>query len=144
MHHLVNCSFLFWVCVLFSLNATYSGTSADIMKVGGYKLSALEIESVLLEVRFYPSLPQFFLHQFSFLCFYLDLSLKKKNVKKKRSTGLVRTNDFIYIPLFCSTQLQKSVACWAYQTKIMEKLSLQLLCQKPKQRRGEKKSQDLL
>lgn len=27
-----------------------SGTSADIMKVGGYKLSALEIESTLLEV----------------------------------------------------------------------------------------------
>lgn len=26
-----------------------SGTSADIMKVGGYKLSALEIEAVLLE-----------------------------------------------------------------------------------------------
>lgn len=26
------------------------GTSADIMKVGGYKLSALEIESILLEV----------------------------------------------------------------------------------------------
>lgn len=28
----------------------YIGTSADIMKVGGYKLSALEIESILLEV----------------------------------------------------------------------------------------------
>ena len=28
-----------------------SGTSADIMKVGGYKLSALEIESAILEVR---------------------------------------------------------------------------------------------
>lgn len=28
----------------------FLGTSADIMKVGGYKLSALEIESTLLEV----------------------------------------------------------------------------------------------
>lgn len=36
-----------------------SGTSADIMKVGGYKLSALEIESVLLEVS------NCFLFQFS-------------------------------------------------------------------------------
>ena len=31
--------------------AVGSGTSADIMKVGGYKLSALEIESTLLEVN---------------------------------------------------------------------------------------------
>lgn len=29
-----------------------SGTNADILKVGGYKLSALEIEAVLLEVCF--------------------------------------------------------------------------------------------
>lgn len=33
--------------IIFLLNL---GTSADIMKVGGYKLSALEIEAVLLEV----------------------------------------------------------------------------------------------
>lgn len=33
-----------------------SGTSADIMKVGGYKLSALEIESVLLEVAIHISI----------------------------------------------------------------------------------------
>lgn len=33
----------------------HTGTSADIMKVGGYKLSALEIESALLEViSFHP------------------------------------------------------------------------------------------
>lgn len=31
----------------------FSGTNADIMKVGGYKLSALEIEAVLLEVKSY-------------------------------------------------------------------------------------------
>lgn len=30
-----------------------SGTNADIMKVGGYKLSALEIESVILEASSY-------------------------------------------------------------------------------------------
>ena len=29
-----------------------AGSSADIMKVGGYKLSALEIESIILEVIF--------------------------------------------------------------------------------------------
>lgn len=34
---------LFYNCGLLT------GTSADIMKVGGYKLSALEIEAVLLE-----------------------------------------------------------------------------------------------
>lgn len=34
-----------------------SGTNADIMKVGGYKLSALEIEAVLLEVCFYGLFP---------------------------------------------------------------------------------------
>ena len=31
---------------------TNAGTNADIMKVGGYKLSALEIEAVLLEVTY--------------------------------------------------------------------------------------------
>lgn len=45
------------LCVSFSLRHVLfsgvvgSGTSADIMKVGGYKLSALEIESTLLEVK---------------------------------------------------------------------------------------------
>lgn len=29
----------------------FAGTNADIMKVGGYKLSALEIEAILLEAR---------------------------------------------------------------------------------------------
>lgn len=47
-------------CHIFGLNqhihivhkiyALQSGTNADIMKVGGYKLSALEIEAILLEV----------------------------------------------------------------------------------------------
>lgn len=40
--------FLFVLFIL--LCVIWSGTSADIMKVGGYKLSALEIESVLLQV----------------------------------------------------------------------------------------------
>lgn len=31
------------------LYLSFAGTNADIMKVGGYKLSALEIEAVLLE-----------------------------------------------------------------------------------------------
>lgn len=39
-----SCWITLWYCI--------SGTSADIMKVGGYKLSALEIESALLEVLF--------------------------------------------------------------------------------------------
>lgn len=39
--------FLFFLELIFF---SFSGTNADIMKVGGYKLSALEIEAVLLEV----------------------------------------------------------------------------------------------
>lgn len=43
------------VCNRFGLSVSFVlscvGTNADIMKVGGYKLSALEIESVLLQVN---------------------------------------------------------------------------------------------
>lgn len=37
------------MCICYNSAVCVSGTSADIMKVGGYKLSALEIESVILE-----------------------------------------------------------------------------------------------
>jgi acyl-coenzyme A synthetase/AMP-(fatty) acid ligase len=37
------------MCICYDSFVYLSGTSADIMKVGGYKLSALEIESVILE-----------------------------------------------------------------------------------------------
>ena len=44
----------FWIAssLIYSFVLTYAGTNADIMKVGGYKLSALEIEAVLLEVTY--------------------------------------------------------------------------------------------
>lgn len=42
---------LYWKSFLNGVISS-SGTNADIMKVGGYKLSALEIEAVLLEVCF--------------------------------------------------------------------------------------------
>lgn len=67
-HDQENSSLHEYTCLVGDIYVLYtfsSGTSADIMKVGGYKLSALEIEAVLLEAKIS-----------SFLCFSFQNSFE--------------------------------------------------------------------
>lgn len=70
------------------------GTSADIMKVGGYKLSALEIESILLEVCFLSSL---ILHISRFTMFENHFPHgEKKNVLQNKIILTVRRKMWFF------------------------------------------------
>lgn len=86
------------------------------MKVGGYKLSALEIEAVLLEVCF-----SYFVLYPTWLKIFTKVHLLADVIFAEKMVYYLALNELN----FCSIQLFQSVVCWVYPTKTTEKLCVQ-------------------